>query len=669
MKRGSEGMMAHEPYVGLRAFRAEDAHRFFGRDREAQEVAYHWQANRLTILHGPSGAGKTSLLQAGVLPIVRAESNDVLPVGRVSYRSAFPAAEGSIYPTAALPPHHNPHVFALLSAWAPGEALNRLAGLTLEGFLRSRLPRQDPFGDPVPVLLAVDQAEELFDGVAHRQLYREWFFDQLKRALDADENIRLLMCVRDEHLASILPHCPELVGDDHRRVRLGPLDAEQAGEAIEGPVRGTGRHFDDAAIGKLLRDLHTGDTPVREQWRFEPTRLQAACTMLWRSLSPGIRMIKENHVGEVAAGDKQVTSFCEAMAGEVAADHLNGDSGRLMVWLARTFVTQLVTRRRVTVRERTTAGMPHAVIDALNLRGVLHHDRAGWCELSHDGLIQPILQAAGPVDLASPGTDPDDLLGTADLAVRDRDFEQAKSIAAEALSQAAGDQRMSAEIHSFLGNIAHHEKQYDTAIDHYREAAMIFEALSALEAVGRLLVGIGRLRLAQGLPALAVDELTAALSRYPNDLSIKTALAWALWHDGAPDAARAAVTDVLEEDGSALDALHARGEILASMGEARAALHDFERATPLQWPSTKAAHALALVMTGQESVQEIDKEIAEALADAPDSGPVRLYAAWIESRLGHSGVARDHALLALNSTAPALPSHLSRQAEELTAPG
>ncbi|GAA1016824.1 hypothetical protein Aple_042860 [Acrocarpospora pleiomorpha] len=660
-----------QPYVGLRAFRRADGHKFFGRERESYEVATQWQANRLTILHGPSGVGKTSLINAGVLPLLDPDATDALPVGRVSHGSAFPVAGNVSYPAAALPPQHNPHVFALLSSWAPQESPTRLARLTLESFLRSRPSRQDQFGDPVLVLLAIDQAEELFDDFAHRQSYREWFLDQLKKAISADENIRLLMCIRDDHLASIMPYRSQLAGHSHWRVRLDPLGREQSRQAIEGPLAGTGRGFTDHAVRKLLNDLcvdRGGLLGEREQ--AEPVQLQVACSMLWRSLPPGVTKITPFQIGEVVAADEQVTEFFEKTVREVAAEHLGGDMPRLTAWLARTFVTELVTRQRVTIRETMTAGMDNALIQALVDRHILDSDRGGWCELSHDRLIPPVLKAAGPIDLSRQVSDPDDVLSAAELALRDRNLELAESLGEEALQRASGDVRLAAEIGSFLGNVAYQAEGYDTAIERYRTAAQLFETLGAIDAVARLLVGIGRLRLAQGEPGLAVDELTAAMRRFRHDLSIQTALAWALWHDGASQAARDTLTDVLEQEGGALDALQARGEILASMGENAAALRDLDRAGPLQWPSTKAAHALAATWLAADSghteiAQEHDKEIMEALADAPDSGPVQLYAAWISAAQGNREAAADHAGRALSARSPGLPGHLVPEARRL----
>jgi WD40 repeat protein len=56
------------PYKGLAAFEDSelDALLFFGREREIEAVAANVLASRLTVLYGPSGVGKSSLLQAGV---------------------------------------------------------------------------------------------------------------------------------------------------------------------------------------------------------------------------------------------------------------------------------------------------------------------------------------------------------------------------------------------------------------------------------------------------------------------------------------------------------------------------------------------------------------------------------------------------------------------------
>jgi hypothetical protein len=63
------------PYRGLGAFEEQDAAFFFGRDKAITELlgrmARQLQGPGLLVVSGVSGAGKSSLLQAGVLPGIR----------------------------------------------------------------------------------------------------------------------------------------------------------------------------------------------------------------------------------------------------------------------------------------------------------------------------------------------------------------------------------------------------------------------------------------------------------------------------------------------------------------------------------------------------------------------------------------------------------------------
>ncbi len=80
------------PYVGARAFRRNN--QLFGRDREARDLESLFVAERIVPLHAPSGAGKTSLIQAKLMPSLEREFdvsgplrlNSVPPGGRPSTR-------------------------------------------------------------------------------------------------------------------------------------------------------------------------------------------------------------------------------------------------------------------------------------------------------------------------------------------------------------------------------------------------------------------------------------------------------------------------------------------------------------------------------------------------------------------------------------------------------
>jgi WD40 repeat protein len=56
------------PYVGLSAYRAEDASRFFGRERLVEDLRARVERQKFVAVFGPSGSGKSSLIRAGLIP-------------------------------------------------------------------------------------------------------------------------------------------------------------------------------------------------------------------------------------------------------------------------------------------------------------------------------------------------------------------------------------------------------------------------------------------------------------------------------------------------------------------------------------------------------------------------------------------------------------------------
>ncbi|MFC4590099.1 nSTAND1 domain-containing NTPase [Sphaerisporangium corydalis] len=619
-----------EPYVGLRSYTGDDRERFFGRVRDAYEISVLWQANRLTVLYGPSGVGKTSVLQAGVLPLLDPARVEALPVGRLSHGSAFPLA--------ALP-ERNPFTFALLSSWAPEVAPTRLSGLTVGEFLRRRGGRVDRYGDPMPRLVAIDQAEELFFDFPSRQGHREPFIRELVNALDEDPELRLLISIREDFLAGILPHERDLGRDAAAMVGLTSFDQETALEAIRGPLAGTGRSFATGAAEKLVEDLRTitlrgaGETSTVVVDAVEPVQLQVVCSTLWKSLPEDMAVITREYVERHADVDRSLAGFYDQAITEVAADH-DVPAGDLRAWVRATFVTELGTRGTAYQGQTRTAGMSNDVVRALVDRHVLKTEmRSGsrWCELQHDRLIPPVTRTEGPAGAGPAPAEAAPLTATAYLrgaeqALADGRFALAERLADKA-KRACGDDepRVRAEIESFLGNIAHELGQWDTAERHYRLAARLYEMLRDPAAVGRLLAAVGRLLLHQGHGAEAIGELRAAVQRVPGDLTVQTELARAVWAEGSPGAALSILSGVLAVDGSDPGAVMARGQILADLGDATGALRDLDQVRRHADPAALAARALALAALGRP--EEAAAEAGAVLAGAGEHGPALHFAA------------------------------------------
>ena len=58
------------PFPGLRPFEFNESHLFFGREDQSKELLYKLRMNRFVAVVGTSGSGKSSLVRAGLLPLL-----------------------------------------------------------------------------------------------------------------------------------------------------------------------------------------------------------------------------------------------------------------------------------------------------------------------------------------------------------------------------------------------------------------------------------------------------------------------------------------------------------------------------------------------------------------------------------------------------------------------
>jgi uncharacterized caspase-like protein/energy-coupling factor transporter ATP-binding protein EcfA2 len=159
------------PYQGLQSYGAPQRERFFGRARATAALVDRVKAHPFTALIGPSGSGKSSLLAAGLAPVLRdAQGWTVLEdrPGRApdqTLRDLIKVlTEGGIDPGTTL--------FERITAWLSAHPSGRLC-------------------------LAVDQAEE-FETLASAEA-RNCTFDDLKLALDAHgSRLRIVFALRSE---------------------------------------------------------------------------------------------------------------------------------------------------------------------------------------------------------------------------------------------------------------------------------------------------------------------------------------------------------------------------------------------------------------------------------------------------------------------------------------
>jgi hypothetical protein len=375
------------PYPGPDPFTERDSELFFGRYREVLKLASLVRAHYTVLFHSASGAGKTSMVEAGLRPELTRRGCIVLPRARLRQTS-----QG-----ARLAP--NPYVGNLLENWrSEGLTPSTEGADTLVDFLG-----EQPTGDSAPAakvrVVILDQFEELFTLYPEHWQAREGFFVQVQQALDADPLLRFLFVMKGDDLARIGVYTHLLKDGLRTRVPLDRLRREHALEAVVGPARAAGRSFDDGVADALIVDLLTlrhepGRKPLLAE-HVEAVELQIVCRELWQRLPADVTVIRREHLTKVGRIDEVLARFYEKAIDETAA----GAKVRrrtLRTWFDRKLITPARTRGIVFQDKQSTAGLPNAAVKLLEERRIIHsesRDDAVWYELTHDRFVDAVVNS------------------------------------------------------------------------------------------------------------------------------------------------------------------------------------------------------------------------------------------------------------------------------------
>ena len=264
------------PYRGLGAFEEQDAAFFFGREAATTELltrmSRHLQGAGLLVVSGVSGAGKSSLLQAGVLPRIRGAG------------LAF-APGAARWPCLVFTPGRSPldELALRVAVLAGAEAAAVRRGLDADpaGFaLTARQaalapppgPGSDPDGPaagrhPLPqsrqprLLLVVDQFEQLFTQCADEG-QRQAFITALGAAAstgpgpDDAPAALVVLGVRADFEARCADY-PQLAGAVQDRYLVTAMTERQLRMAITEPAKAAGSRVEDDLTEVLLAEVRT----------------------------------------------------------------------------------------------------------------------------------------------------------------------------------------------------------------------------------------------------------------------------------------------------------------------------------------------------------------------------------------------------------------------------
>lgn len=229
------------PFRGLLPFEAEHAALFFGRDREIRDVAARLEQRRLLAVTGVSGSGKSSLVRAGVIPMLKA---GLIPRLGTNVRVAVMRPGGG--PITEL----GRKLGGALGREVAVETLNR----TTYGLVDT----VNPLAPEESLLLLVDQFEEIFqyrkehmdrDGGAES----DRFVSLLLRAVEQSEvPIYVILTMRSDYLGQCATFrgLPEALNDGHYLVPR--MTRRQLQEAIESPLEAVGAAIHPVVVQELL---------------------------------------------------------------------------------------------------------------------------------------------------------------------------------------------------------------------------------------------------------------------------------------------------------------------------------------------------------------------------------------------------------------------------------
>ena len=400
------------PYVGPRTFAKEERHLFFGRTREASDLAALVMTEKLVLFYAQSGAGKSSLINTSLIPVLEDNIYEVLPVARV----------GGERPAGFNP--DNIFVHNLMRSLSKRELkLKSLSDLSLAQFL-GRLNeseggyfyddnlkeaiRGNPNIRPWRRALIIDQFEEIFTTHLDAWDKREGFFRQLAQAMESDPYLWVVLVMREDYIANLDPYAYLMPNGLRSRYYMQRLGTDRAIEAVEGPAETCGRTYAKGAASTLVKALSQVNVrgpnntwePKDGQY-VEPVQLQVVCSSLWEKLKDNELEISNervsNHVKNI---NEALGNFYADRVKEVAQKQSVKDRGvkerDIRDWFEKQLIIGGKSRNMVAQQPDGKSGGLDDVVVQEFLGSLVREEKRGggttFYELTHDRMVEPIIE-------------------------------------------------------------------------------------------------------------------------------------------------------------------------------------------------------------------------------------------------------------------------------------
>ena len=396
-------------FVGPRPL--ETGEKLYGRDHEVAELSGLMICERVVLLHAPSGAGKTSLIQAGLIPVMEEEGFHVprasadeesvslapaLPVGRSLSLPAKPIVlRVNRPPRVDDPAKSNRYLLSvMLNLEAMREksarrSLTDLATISFATYIAELIPK--------PSLLIFDQFEEIMTQDPTDDAVKREFFHQVGIALQ-NPVVWALFTMREDFLPALRPYFNPLPKRLAASFRLDFLRRDQALAAMVKPTTEAKIEFKvaDALVRNLLLvnvQLPDGTFQKKEGVYVEPVLLQVVCLRLLEK-NAGKKSIEEGDVGcDLSQGVSKVLEDYYTDIVLKACKKAGVKERDVRNWVGRQLIHDRV-RHPVRMGEEVAQGINQGCLDVLDKAFLVRKELRGgvfWYELAHDRLIDPVI--------------------------------------------------------------------------------------------------------------------------------------------------------------------------------------------------------------------------------------------------------------------------------------
>ena len=269
--KASEG-----PYPGLLAYRMQDADHFCGRNAAIAELTVELERRQVIWLHGRSGTGKSSLIQAGMMPALLK-------------KNAFPILVRSFdeSPTTAL------KKTLLKRHWS-----NNLK-LGVESLLQF-LSKVDTALKGQPIYLFFDQFEEFIIRLPESK--QEEFARELADCVaDASLPVHFIFSMRTDYFGETSILRERLQAGVSREYVVRSLKPDEARQVIISPLEQLGITYQAGLVDAILNHLGTATV--------ESPHLQLVCEKLFHSLPAESKQITFDHYQQLGETRGIITDY------------------------------------------------------------------------------------------------------------------------------------------------------------------------------------------------------------------------------------------------------------------------------------------------------------------------------------------------------------------------